>query len=128
MELEIRSLVKNYGKKKALKGINATLTEGVYGFLGPNGAGKSTFMNILTGNLKATSGQILCDGKDIREMGREFRGILGYMPQQQALYPNFTAEGFLAYLAALRDMKRSEAAERIPPGARRGGALGGGGG
>ena len=114
MELEIRSLVKHYGKKKALKGINATLTEGVYGFLGPNGAGKSTFMNILTGNLKATSGQILCDGKDIREMGREFRGILGYMPQQQALYPNFTAEGFLAYLAALRDMKRSEAAERIP--------------
>lgn len=114
MKLEIRSLVKNYGKKQALKGINATLTEGVYGFLGPNGAGKSTFMNILTGNLKATSGQILCDGKDIREMGREFRGILGYMPQQQALYPNFTAEGFLAYMAALRDMKRAEAAERIP--------------
>ena len=70
-------------------------------------------MNILTGNLKATSGWILCDGKDIREMGREFRGILGYMPQQQALYPNFTAEGFLAYIAALRDMKRAEAAGRI---------------
>ena len=114
MKLEARQLVKKYGKKQALKGINVTLTEGVYGFLGPNGAGKSTFMNILTGNLKATSGQILCDGKDIREMGREFRGILGYMPQQQALYPNFTAEGFLAYMAALRDMKRPEAAERIP--------------
>ena len=114
MKLEVKQLVKNYGKKQALKGINAALTEGVYGFLGPNGAGKSTFMNILTGNLKATSGQILCDGKDIREMGREFRGILGYMPQQQALYPNFTAEGFLAYMAALRDMKRAEAAERIP--------------
>ena len=56
MELEIRSLIKNYGKKQALKGLNVTLTEGVYGFLGPNGAGKSTFMNILTGNLKATSG------------------------------------------------------------------------
>lgn len=114
MKLEIRNLIKNYGKKQALKGINATLTEGVYGFLGPNGAGKSTFMNILTGNLKATSGQILCDGKDIREMGREFRGILGYMPQQQALYPNFTAEGFLAYMAALRDMKWAEAVRRIP--------------
>ncbi len=114
MKLEVMHLVKKYGKKQALKGINAILTEGVYGFLGPNGAGKSTFMNILTGNLKATSGQILCDGKDIREMGREFRGILGYMPQQQALYPNFTAEGFLAYMAALRDMKRAEAAKRIP--------------
>lgn len=114
VKLEIKRLVKNYGKKRALKGINMTLTEGVYGFLGPNGAGKSTFMNILTGNLKATSGQILYDGEDVTKMGREFRGILGYMPQQQALYPNFTAEGFLSYMAALRDMKRSEAARRIP--------------
>ena len=114
MRLEVKQLVKNYGKKRALKGIDASLTEGVYCFMGPNGAVKSTFMNILTGNLKATSGQILYDGEDIREMGREFRGILGYMPQQQALYPNFTAEGFLAYMAALRDMRRSEAAKRIP--------------
>ena len=68
------------------------------GLIGRNGAGKSTFMNILTGNLKAASGQILYDGEDIVKMGREFRGILGYMPQQQALYPGFTAEGFLAYI------------------------------
>ena len=47
-------------------------------------------------------------------MGRRFRGILGYMPQQQALYPNFTAAGFLSYIAALRDMKKSRARERIP--------------
>ena len=93
VKLEIKRLVKNYGKKRALKGIDMTLTEGVYGFLVPNGAGKSTFMNSLTGNLKATSGQILYDGEDVTKMGREFRGILGYMPQQQALYPNFTAEG-----------------------------------
>lgn len=113
MKLEIKRLMTNYGKKQALKGIDATLTEGVYGFLGPNGAGKSTFMNILTGNLKATSGQIFYDGEDITKMGKEFRGILGYMPQQQALYPNFTAEGFLAYMAALRGMKQSKATERI---------------
>jgi ABC-2 type transport system ATP-binding protein len=113
VKLEIKRLMKNYGKKQALKGIDATLTEGVYGFLGPNGAGKSTFMNILTGNLKATSGQIFYDGEDITKMGKEFRGILGYMPQQQALYPNFTAEGFLAYMAALRGMKQSKATERI---------------
>ncbi len=114
MKLEIQALVKNYGKKQALKGIDAVLTEGVYGFLGPNGAGKSTFMNILTGNLRATSGRILCDGEDIAKMGRRFRGLLGYMPQQQALYPNFTAAGFLSYIAALRDMKKSRARERIP--------------
>ena len=114
MKLEIRSLVKNYGKKQALKGINAVLSEGVYGFLGPNGAGKSTFMNILTGNLKATSGEIRYNGEEIGKLGREFRAVLGYMPQQQALYPNFTAVGFLSYVAALRDMKKAEARERIP--------------
>ncbi|MCD2493726.1 ATP-binding cassette domain-containing protein [Lacrimispora sp. NSJ-141] len=114
MELEIKNLTKNYGKKQALKGLNVTLTEGVYGFLGPNGAGKSTFMNILTGNLKATSGQILYNGEEITRLGRSFRGILGYMPQQQALYPNFTATGFLSYIAALRDMKKDRAKERIP--------------
>lgn len=114
MKLEVKELVKCYGKKRALKGLNATLTEGVYGFLGPNGAGKSTFMNVLTGNLRATSGEILYDGKNITELGRNFRSILGYMPQQQALYPNFTAVGFLSYMAALRGMKKTEARERIP--------------
>ena len=77
MKLEICSLVKNYGKKQALKGINAVLSEGVYGFLGPNGAGKSTFMNILTGNLKATSGEIRYNGEEIGKLGREFRAVLG---------------------------------------------------
>ena len=114
MNLTISALVKNYGIKQALKGIDAELTEGVYGFLGPNGAGKSTFMNILTGNLKATSGQILYNGEDITKLGREFRSILGYMPQQQTLYPNFTAVDFLSYIAALRDMTKADAKRRIP--------------
>ncbi len=114
MILKVHSLKKNYGKKQALKGIHAELTEGVYGFLGPNGAGKSTFMNILTGNLKATSGQIFYNGEDVTKLGREFRSILGYMPQQQALYPNFTAVDFLSYMAALRDMRKEEAKRRIP--------------
>ena len=63
-----------------------TLTEGIYGLLGPNGAGKSTMMNILTGNLTQTSGQILFDGEDIRSLGIVFRARVGYMPQQQAFY------------------------------------------
>lgn len=114
MKLEIRELKKSYGKKQALKGINAVLIEGVYGFIGPNGAGKSTFMNILTGNLKASDGQIFYDGENVAAMGSRFREILGYMPQQQSLYPNFTAEGFLSYMAALRGMKKGRAGERIP--------------
>lgn len=114
MKLTIRNLEKNYGNKAALKGISAELTEGIYGFLGPNGAGKSTFMNILTGNLDKTSGEILYNGQNILTMGKEFRGLLGYMPQQQALYPSFSAIDFLSYVAALREMDKKTARKRIP--------------
>ena len=89
------------------------MTEGIYGLLGPNGAGKSTLMNILTGNLPATSGHIQLDGKDIFAMGQAFRSRLGYMPQYQAFYPGFTAEQFLYYIASLRGMPKGRAGERI---------------
>ena len=114
MELKIQNLQKDYGTVKALKGVDLTLTEGIYGFLGPNGAGKSTTMNILTGNLNATSGTVTYDGKPISEMGMEYRRKLGYMPQQQSLYPTFTVKRFLSYMAALRGMTKAEAKERIP--------------
>ena len=91
MELTFDSLVKNYDTVRALKGVSFTLRPGVNGLLGPNGAGKSTMMNILSGNLAQTAGQITFNGEDIRSMGKEFRMRLGYMPQQQALYPGFTA-------------------------------------
>lgn len=113
MELQIENLKKNYGKKEALKGVSVTLSEGIYGLLGPNGAGKSTLMNILTGNLTATSGTICLDGAQIGSMGAAFRRRLGYMPQQQAFYPNFTAEQFLFYIASLRKMEKKRATERI---------------
>lgn len=113
MELEIQALRKHYGAKEALKGVDLTMTPGIYGLLGPNGAGKSTLMNILTGNLKPTAGKILLDGQDVGEMGRDFRKRLGYMPQYQALYPGFTAEQFLYYMASLRGMEKKRASERI---------------
>lgn len=113
MELQIENLKKNYGKKEALKGVSMNLSEGIYGLLGPNGAGKSTLMNILTGNLTATGGVIRLDGEEIGSMGAAFRKRLGYMPQQQAFYPNFTAEQFLFYIASLRKMEKKRAAERI---------------
>ncbi len=114
MELTFDSLVKHYGSVHALKGISVTLTEGVYGLLGPNGAGKSTLMNILSGNLFQTAGCITYNGVDIRKMGRDFCIILGYMPQQQALYPGFTATQFLSYMATLRGMSKADAAREIP--------------
>lgn len=113
MELQFQDLKKSYGSKQALAGISMTLTEGIYGLLGPNGAGKSTMMNIITGNLKQSSGQILLDGTDIRILGVNFRGRLGYMPQQQTLYPSFSAEQFLFYISSLRKMDRHTAAQRI---------------
>lgn len=114
MELIFDHLAKDYGSVQALKGVSFTLTEGVHGLLGPNGAGKSTLMNILSGNLEQTSGTITYNGADIRRMGKEFRKILGYMPQQQALYPGFTAAQFLSYMATLRGMGKAEAAKAVP--------------
>lgn len=113
MNLTIDNLTKNYGSFTALKSFTYEFTPGVYGLLGPNGAGKSTLMNIITGNLKATSGTVKFDGKNTTEMGAEFRKLLGFMPQQQGIYPNFTLERFLYYMAALKGMKKSAAKEDI---------------
>ncbi|MCD8330682.1 MAG: ATP-binding cassette domain-containing protein [Lachnospiraceae bacterium] len=113
MELTFERLTKRYGTKQALNGVSMTLTEGIYGLLGPNGAGKSTLMNILTGNLPQTSGEIRFNGQEIRAMGSAFRAKVGYMPQQQAFYPGFTAEEFLYYIASLRDLDRACAAQRV---------------
>lgn len=113
MELCFHDLKKNYGSKQALRGISVNLREGVYGLLGPNGAGKSTLMNILTGNLHASSGYISLDGEDVRAMGTRYQARIGYLPQQQCYYPGFTAEQFLYYIAALRGMKKPDASRRI---------------
>lgn len=113
MELRLEGLQKSYGKKRALNGVDLTLTEGIYGLLGPNGAGKSTMMNILTGNLQQSAGTVFYNGEDIRALGQAYRAHIGYMPQQQAYYPGFSAEHFLYYIASLQGMPRERARERI---------------
>jgi ABC-2 type transport system ATP-binding protein len=113
MELRFEKLCKSYGTKQALRDFSLTLTPGIYGLLGPNGAGKSTLMNILTGNLAASDGQIFFDGQDITTLGQDFRARVGYCPQQQTFYPGFTAEQFLFYMASLHGMKKSQALVRI---------------
>lgn len=113
MELQIERLCKSYGKTQALRDFTCTLGPGVYGLLGPNGAGKSTLLNILSRNLTPTGGRVLLDGAEIGSLGTAYLARVGFMPQQQALYPGFTCRDFLGYCAALRGMKRREAATAI---------------
>lgn len=116
LTIEIKNLSKTYkgGKVKALDDFSVTLTAGIYGLLGPNGAGKSTLMNIITDNLNADRGEVLYNGISTKKMGKDFRNILGYMPQQQGLYDDFTLNRFLWYMAALKGLKKKEAKEKIP--------------
>lgn len=112
MKLEIKNVSKNYGKNLALNGVNLELTPGIYGFLGANGAGKSTLINILTDNIHRTSGEILWDGIDILKHNKEYRKILGYMPQYQGYYRNFSAEAFLIYMGQVKGLDRRSAKQK----------------
>ena len=113
MALELNELTKRYGAKTALDRVSLRLEQGVYGLLGPNGAGKSTLMNILSGNLSADSGSVTYGGVDIARLGRDYRAVLGFMPQQLGLYQQFTGFRFLSYIAALKGMDRRRAAQEI---------------
>lgn len=108
-ELKIENLSKHYGSKNALNNISLILTDGIYGLLGPNGAGKSTLMNIITQNIPFDKGgSIEWNGESTLKMGKDFRSLIGFMPQQQELYPTFTAERFVGYLAALKGIPSKE--------------------
>lgn len=106
--LELRNITKRYGAKLALDTVSLTLDDGIYGLLGPNGAGKSTLMNIITGNLQPTAGTVLWDGKEAGDMGKAYRSLLGYAPQQQGLYDTFTGVRFLSYMATLKGIPKKE--------------------
>ena len=114
MELKITNLTKDYGQNRALDNFSYTFTEGVYGLLGPNGAGKSTMMNIITDNLPATSGSITFNGEDIKKLGVNYLKEIGFMPQQQNLYPTFSGLRFMYYMAALKGVSKKDADAQIP--------------
>ncbi len=113
MTLEVRSLSKNYGKVQALKNVSFKIDTGVYGLLGPNGAGKSTMIRIITGSMRASSGEVLYNGSRIRENEKAYKKILGYVPQRQGMYDSFTAARFLEYMAVLKELKRKEILEEV---------------
>ena len=109
MKLSFEHISKLYGDTVALQQIDLTLGSGVYGLLGPNGAGKTTLMRIMTDLLAPSTGRVLLDGQDIAVMGAAFRKKLGYLPQDFGVYPNFTAEQFLLYIARLKGLSKFEA-------------------
>lgn len=112
--LSIENLSKHYGSKCALNNVSLTLTDGIYGLLGPNGAGKSTLMNIITQNIPFDKGgSITWNGESTTDLGVKFRSIIGFMPQQQELYPTFTAERFVGYLAALKGIPSKEISSEV---------------
>lgn len=112
MELSIDRLTKHYGSKIAVDCVSATLKKGVYGLLGANGAGKTTLMRMLCAILESTSGGVFLNGKDIIEMGADYRNVLGYLPQDFGYYPGYTAMEFLMYVSALKGIPKSIARKR----------------
>lgn len=105
MQLQLSGLTKRYGSFIALDHLSITFETGIYGILGANGAGKSTMMNLITDNIRRDGGSITFEGREILEMGDDFRAILGYMPQQQGIYEHMTAQSFVSYMARLKGMK-----------------------
>ena len=106
MELKLEHISKEYKNTTALDDFSMTFSEGIYGLLGPNGAGKSTLMELITRNIKPTAGEIYLDGTDIHTLKREYQRLIGYMPQQQAIYPFYTGRMFLAYMGLLKGVEK----------------------
>lgn len=112
-ELKLINVQKNFKDKEAVKSVNYSFTNGVYGLLGENGAGKTTLMRLVCGVLKPTSGKICCDEIEIASLGAAYRNLLGYLPQDFGYYGDFTAERFLRYMAALKALPQEYAESRI---------------
>ena len=106
--IEINHLVKKYGSHVAVDDLSLTVEPGkIYGFLGPNGAGKSTTMNIITGYLAATSGEVKINGFDVLKQPEEAKKCVGYLPELQPLYMDMTVKEYLDFVAELKKLEKS---------------------
>lgn len=113
MELKISNLTKEFGDFTAVDHLNFTMSNGVYGLLGVNGAGKTTLMRMLCTLLRPTSGVISCNGKNIFDMDKDYRKILGYLPQDFGFYPNFSIQDYLMYIASIKGLRPIVAKRRV---------------
>lgn len=115
--IEVQNLTKRYGPHIAVDSIGFTIPKGeVVGFLGPNGAGKSTTMNILTGYLSATEGDVLIDGRNILEEPEQIKRRIGYLPESPPVYPEMTVREYLNFVCKIKDVPKNEIKQRIESG------------
>ena len=107
--IEVKHLVKKYGDHTAVDDLSFTLESGkIYGFLGPNGAGKSTTMNMMTGYIASTSGEILINGHDILKEPEEAKKCIGYLPEIPPLYIDMTVWEYLVTVADLKKVPKAK--------------------
>lgn len=112
--IEVSHLTKQYGNHLAVDDVSFTVADGqICGLLGPNGAGKSTIMNILTGYLSATSGQVTVAGHPLPEEADAAKACVGYLPEQPPLYPEMTVQEYLTFAAELKGVKKAERKEQV---------------
>ena len=118
--IEVSHLTKKYGQRLAVENVSFAVADGgICGLLGPNGAGKSTIMNILTGYLSATSGQVTVAGHSLPEEADAAKKCVGYLPEQPPLYPEMTVQEYLDFAAELKGVKKAERKEQVRSASRR---------
>ena len=112
--IEVKNITKKYGNVTAVDNINFKIEEGeIIGLLGPNGAGKSTTMNMITGYIEPTEGEILVNGYDISKKPKKAKAQIGYMPEGVPLYSDLTVKEFVTYMAELKKVNRKERKEKV---------------
>ena len=112
--IQVTHLTKRYGDFTAVNDVSFTLETGhTYGFLGPNGAGKSTTMNIMTGCLAATSGEVTIDGHDIFEDARQAKRLIGYLPEIPPLYTEETPWEYLRFVAEAKGIPARQIPDEV---------------
>lgn len=112
--IEVKNLTKRYGNHTAVSDLSFTIGKGkIYGFLGPNGAGKSTTMNIMTGCLAATEGEVRIGGYDIFEQPEEAKKLIGYLPERPPLYPDRTPREYLTFVARAKRVPAKQISEEV---------------
>ena len=112
-EVKLEHVSKKFQDKKAVDDVSLTLTPGVWGLLGANGSGKTTLMRMITGIMKPSGGRICYDGLEIGQMGRAYRDVIGYLPQEFGFYPEFNVQDYLEYMSALKGMTDAQAKKKI---------------
>lgn len=112
--IELKNVTKKYGKAIAVEDISFTINDGeIVGLLGPNGAGKSTTMNIITGFIEQTSGNVIVDGYDMLKRPKKAKREIGYMPEGVPLYTDLTVREFVTYMAEIKNVNRKERKQKV---------------